>query len=138
MSKKICIPAIVEMLNPLAAGNVFIGRAPQGQKPPFIIVQKLGGDRFRDMKGPAGVAQNRVQIDAYDERYNNTAKLGTDIEAILDGFTGAVYYGDNDPQDEFVEIIGLTLIDEGDILDETDHPILWRNNAEYLVSYKQN
>ena len=138
MALKICEPAIIELLKTLAGGNVLLMRAPDDQDPPFIIIQRIDGRRWRSLNNPSGIAQATIQIDAYTARYHDTKKLGADIEAILDGFAGQVYHGSAIPQTDFVKINGISLQRDVDILDQTDDPLLYRSSATYLVTYEQN
>lgn len=141
MTYKTCEKAIFEKLKNLANGDVFALRAPDNHAGPFIIFQRI--DRDNSMKqhvnqtaGVAGTVQALIQIDAYDPEYYAAKDLGASIESILDGFSGTVYHGSESPQD-FVEISGIALQNDVDILDQTDEPLLFRSSATYLVTYKQ-
>lgn len=133
---KLCEPAIYELLNGLASGNVYFMRAPQNSTGPFIIIQRTDSERWRAINGPSGVAQAFIQIDAYASEYIAAKELGAQIESILDGYAGTVYHGNNSPQD-FVEIGGITLQNDTDIFDQTDEPFLFRSSADYLVTFNQ-
>jgi len=141
MTYKTCEKGIYELIKTLASTNVFAMRAPDNQAGPFIIFQRVDRDNLTKntlnrTAGVAGVVQAVIQIDAYAAGYYDAKELGASIEFLLDGYSGTVYHGEDSPQD-FVEIGGITLQNDGDIIDQTDQPLLFRNSATYLVTYKQ-
>jgi len=128
--------AIFELLDGLAGGRVYALRAPQNVTTPFIIFQRTGGDRWRNINGPSGMAQVEMQIDCYADDFYASKSLADSVENILDGYRNTVYYGSGSPQSS-VRIAGITLQSESDILDQTDEPFLYRNTSRYLVTYEQ-
>jgi hypothetical protein len=136
MTKKIVHKALYELLKPLASGKLYTSRAPDGAKGPFIIIQKTGGERWRAINGPSGIARVDMQIDAYADTPYGAQALAGEIETILDGYRGIVYHGANSPQD-FVRIAGIVLDSDADLFDETDEPFLHRVTATYSVTYDQ-
>lgn len=134
---KTCERGIYELLKSLAGGRVYAMRAPQNAAAPFIIYQRIDTTKLgRHLQGGAHLAQASIQIDVYANDYYAAKDLGAAVETILDGFQGTVYHGTNSPQD-FVDIGGISLQNDLDILDETDEPFLHRNSGSYLVTYKQ-
>lgn len=129
-------PAIVELLKSLAPHKVFMMRAKQGEIGPFIIIQRADAERWRAINGPSGFVQANIQVDVYSTRYTTTKALAGQVESILDGYKGVVYYGDDSPQ-EFVRIAGVSLQNDIDIPDQTDEPFLFRNSMTFLVTYQQ-
>lgn len=128
---------IYELLKTKASGRVYFLRAPQNSTAPFIILQRASGNRdFRSINNPPGIAQVVIQIDVYAEEYYEAKTLGAEIETLLDGYRDTVYYGDDSPQDS-VRIAGISFQGEGDLLDQTDQPFLYRHTADYLVTYEQ-
>lgn len=134
--KKYCEPAIHELLKPLASGAVYALRAPDNAKGPFIIFQQIDSERWRDINGPAGQKQVYMQIDCYDISQYGAKDLGGEVETILDGFAGTVYYGTDSPQ-KFVKIGGITCQGDDDLIDQTAKPLLHRNSAVYLITHEQ-
>lgn len=134
--KKYPEPALVELLNNLAPGKVYMMRAPQNETGPFIIIQRVDSDRWRSINGPSGMAQANIQIDSYAKKYTTAKDLGAQVESILDGYKGVVYYGDESPS-EFVRIAGASLQNDIDIPDQTDEPFLFRNSMVFLITYEQ-
>lgn len=133
---KLVEPAIYELLKTLAAGAVYAMRAPQGATGPFIIFQRVDGERWRHINGPTGICQASIQIDCYATDYYESKELATEVEEILDGYANTVYYGDESPQ-EFVKIGGISLQTDADLFDQTDEPFLFRSSSTYLVTYNQ-
>ena len=133
---KICEPAIFELLNGIASGDVYSLVAPKNKEGPFIIYQRTSADRWRHINGPTGIAQALIQIDAYAESYLDAKALAASIEDLLDGYSGTVLHGSASPQ-EFVAIGGISLQNDIDFIDETDEPLLYRVASSYLVTYDQ-
>lgn len=135
--KKIPEPAIKEMLSVLAGNKVYNLAAPQHAVAPYIIYQTLpGGDRWRSINGPSGTAQIIMQISCYHAIAIEAAKLGSQVESILDGYMGSVYYGNDSPQD-FVKIGGISFQDGASDIDSTEDPLLFKYYATYLITYDQ-
>lgn len=133
---KIVEYAIYELLKNLAGGKVFAMRAPAGETGPFIIFQRTDSERWRAINGPSGVVRAYIQIDCYAAGIYEAKELGADVESLLDGYMGEVYYGTNSPRDS-VKIGGITMQNDLDIFDQTDQPNLFRNSASYVVNYNQ-
>ena len=129
---KLVEPAIYELLKNLSDGRVYAMRAKQNSATPFIIFQKTDSERIRAINGPSGLVQAYIQVDCYDKGYYTAKTLAAQIETLLDGYRGTVYYDDT-----FVKIAGISLQNELDIIDQTDDPLLFRNTASYLVTYHQ-
>lgn len=142
MTYKICEPALFSLLKGLVAGEkVYSLRAPQSEKGPFIIYQRIdrdqmGKNHLHRSAGQPGTVQAFMQVDAYAQDLGAAQALGALIEYTLDGYSGTVYHGNNSPQD-FVVIGGITLQNDTDLLDETDEPLLFRHSSVYLVTYNQ-
>lgn len=135
--KKYPDPAIHHLLKGLAAGKVYARRAPDdSQDSNFIVFQKTDSLRWRAINGPSGMAQVFMQIDSYDSTPYGAEELGGEVESILDGYRGTVYYGENSPQD-FVRIAGISLQNDVDIFDQTARPFLFRKSASYLITFEQ-
>jgi hypothetical protein len=126
--------AIYTLLSGFASGRVYALRAPQNSPTPFIVYQRIGSERWRSINNPSGIGQAVIQIDAYADTFADSKNLAAQIESALDGFRGLVYYGSNSPQD-VVNIGGITLSGDNDLLDQTEEPFLYRNTANYLVTY---
>ena len=133
---KNCEPAIYELINGLASGDVFVMRAPDNKEGPFIVYQRINTERWRDINGPSGIAQASIQIDCYASTYYAAKDIAAAVEDILDGFFGDVSYGNDSPQ-EVLAIGGISLQNDIDLIDETDTPRLFRNSSTYLVTYEQ-
>lgn len=129
---------LLKNLVPQVSGEdqVFFLRAPDKSKGPFIILQRLDGDRWRSINGPSGMAQATFRIDSYSPGFYSLKAISDAVEETLDGYKGIVYHGDDSPQ-EFSRIAGISLVTETELIDETDDPLLYRHSATYLVTYEQ-
>lgn len=133
---KCCEPALFEMLKGLVSNRVYEGRAPQNAVVPYIVYQKVDGERWHHLKGPSGVAQDFMQVDTYGADAIERRLIRGQVESILDGYIGTVYHGNNSPQ-EFVKIGGISHQSDFNTIEQTDEPFLYRNCATYLVTYDQ-
>lgn len=134
---KICEYAIYELLKGLAGGRVYAMRAPQNGDLPFIVYQRIDGDRWRSINAPSGIAQVTIQVDVYATGYYEMKELAAQVETILDGHRGDVYYGTDSPQTDFVRVAGISLQNDVDIFEQTAEPFLFRSMMQYLVTYEQ-
>lgn len=135
---KLLEKALFELIKNLAGSDtkVYALRAPKDAPGPFIIFQRVDSSRFRSINNPSGVAQATIQIDCYAREYYAAKEMGLTMENLLDGYMGVVYYGDDSPS-EFVDIAGISLQGDADILDDTDEPFLYRSTNSYLITYYQ-
>lgn len=136
MTLKLVEPAIYELLSALAGGQVYALQAPQNVSGDFIIFQRLDSDRWRAINGPEGIAQASFRIDSYSPSFYTSKALGAQVEEILDGYSGTVLY-DIGNGEISIDIGGITLQNDSDILDQTDEPQLYRNTMTFLVTYTQ-
>jgi hypothetical protein len=133
---KIVEYAIHSLLQGLASGKVYALQAPQNTAAPFIVFQRAGGERYRSIAQPSGLARVQIQIDCYAADYYAAKSLAASVEDILDGYAGTVSYGSNSPQST-IRIGGITLESEDDILDQTEEPFLYRVITVYNVTFEQ-
>lgn len=127
---KIVEKALVELLS--AIPNVYVHIAPQNLTDDFVIIQRTTSQRWRSTKAPSGIAQATIQIDCYSKTYYGSKTLGGQVETILDGFRGVVTHDSVN-----YRIGGLSLQSDGDLLDQSDEPLLFRNILTFLVTYDQ-
>lgn len=137
MTIKTAERAISQLLKDLAGGRVYALVAPKHPASPFIVYQTVGEERWRSINGPSGVAQNRVQVDVYAEDFYAAKDLAAQIEELLDGYRGSVAFGTNSPPDQEMEIVGISLQDGHDMLDQTEEPVFFRSLRTYLVTFQQ-
>lgn len=128
--------ALHELLKGLAGGNVYLLVAKQDDARPFIIIQTVSSERWRDINQQSGMAQATIQIDCYADTFLAAKQLSGQVEAILADYRGTVSYGSYSPQST-VRIAGASLQNEFDTIDQTDNPRLFRNLSTYLVTYQQ-
>jgi hypothetical protein len=76
---------LTDLLASLAGGNRFWLGAPQGEKPPYAVMQRITGIRDNHFQGPSGLVESRVQIDCYDKTYDGVAAMGRSIVSLLSG-----------------------------------------------------
>lgn len=127
---------VYELLKGLAGGRVYLLQADQTVARPFIIIQTVSSQRWRDINDQSGMAQATIQIDCYANDFLAAKQLSGQVEAILADYRGTVSYGSYSPQST-VRIAGASLQNEFDTIDQTANPRLFRNLSTYLVTYQQ-
>jgi hypothetical protein len=63
---------------------------PQNPTCPLILYAKISGPRDHHLEGPSGLANPRMQVEAWDATYGGAKKLAEAIRKALDGYTGIV------------------------------------------------
>lgn len=136
-------PAIQELLKSVLPNfnskpAVFFLRAPNNIKNAAFMVLSIveGGERFRAINNPSGLAQVVLRVDLYDVGYYSVQGHANAVETILDGYRGIVYHGNDSPQ-AFTRIAGISLETETELVDETDDPVLYRKSMTYRVTFEQ-
>jgi hypothetical protein len=76
---------LTELLAPLAAGKRFWLRAPQGVKPPYVVMQRITGLRDNHFQGASGLVESRVQIDLYGKTYEDATTMARSLVSLLSG-----------------------------------------------------
>jgi hypothetical protein len=84
---------LTSLLAPVAGGERYWLRAPQGTKAPYVVMQRITGIRDYHMQGASGLVASRVQIDCYDNTYLGADGMAATIVAILSGYRGGVIQG---------------------------------------------
>jgi hypothetical protein len=135
---KIIEKALFELLKTITdvSNRVYAMRAPQNAASPFIVFQRVDSERWRSIDGPSGMAQALFQIDCYSTGFYECKDIQMQVEELLDGYSGLVYYGSESPR-ESIKIGGISLQNDIDIIDQTDNPVLFRNIGSFLVTYNQ-
>jgi hypothetical protein len=112
--------------------------APQGAAAPYLIYQRISGERVRNFDESNQSAQPRIQIDAYAETYTVARQLAAAVRAALHGFAGTVSDSESPARFSPVRIQASALIDDRDLIDETANPKLYRRSADYLVMHVED
>lgn len=112
----------------LVGSHIYPLRAPEDIVAPFIVYQKISGIRWRSLGGPSGMAQTRIQIDAYAASYAGAKTLAESIRIALDGYRGTVLG---------VRIGAVTLENDQDLLEEDIDPVLHRVTMDFMVTHEE-
>jgi len=121
---------------PVPGNRIYALRAPQNVTAPFVVYQRIAGERDHHLKGASGIVQARFLIDVYDREYHASRLLAADIEDVLDGYSGIVAFGNDSPQ-ETIKVAAITCQSDVDLMDESDEPFLYRVSTDYLITYHQ-
>jgi len=99
------------------------GRAPQGEKPDYLVLQTIGGSPSYHMQG-ASLVDQRVQFDAYAETYLAAKRISEAVLQLLSGYRGII---------SGVRIKGGFVDNIRDLPTETDVKKLFRRSADIII-----
>ena len=74
----------------IVATRVYAQTAPQGRALPFITYTRVSGMHYHDMTGIEGLANVRVQVDCWSDKYAQVKQLAERVRLALDGHQGDV------------------------------------------------
>lgn len=112
----------------LVAGRVYPVQAPQNPTYPLVTYQRISAVRVRSVDGPSGLAQPRIQVDAYATTYAGAKALAAAIRGALDGYRGTA---------GGVRVGGVSLLSDIDFFEEDVDPKLYRVSMDYLVTHDE-
>lgn len=78
-----------QTLKGLSLSAVFVDKAEQGAKPPFIIISRIGSDPMLALDGTYGMKSTEIDIDCYEATPTKAEALATAVSTYLDDYTGA-------------------------------------------------
>lgn len=76
---------LTELLAAVAGGQRYWLRAPQGEKPPYVVLQRASGVRDYHQQGASGLVKSRVQIDCYAATYEDVKTTAVAVVNALSG-----------------------------------------------------
>jgi len=110
----------------LVSDRMYPGKMPQEPTLPLLVYQRVSGPREHDMDGAAGIANPRIQIDAWATTYAGVKTLATAVRKRLDGYSG-------DVGSPAVNVIVAMLLNDRDLYDaETE---LWRISMDFEIMH---
>lgn len=75
----------------LVGTRVYPSRAPDEAQLPYLVYLDMAAiDQARDLDGAGGLAQARVQVDAWAGTATAAKRLGDAVQTVLENFTGTV------------------------------------------------
>ncbi len=72
----------------LAGTRIYPMLAPQGERCPLIVVTRISEDEEPVLKGPSGLVQSRVQVDAWGATPDDASALAEAVLSRLHGLSG--------------------------------------------------
>lgn len=130
--------AVYTLLKNAAAVSALVGAriypltAPQKPTYPLITYQRISGPRWTTLDGPTGIAQPRIQVDAYATTYAGAKALAAAIRQTLDGYRGAVSTTAGN-----VRIGGVRLETDQDLYEDDVDPALYRVQMDFMVTHEE-
>ncbi len=77
--------ALTALLANVAGGRRYWVRAPQTEKPPYIVLNRVSGRRDYTAQKASGYVTSRVQVDCYAATYGDAKALARQVERALSG-----------------------------------------------------
>ena len=74
----------------LIGSRMYPLKMPQSPTMPLLVYQRISGPREHDADGAAGIANPRIQIDAWAATYTGAKDLATKVRKRIDGYSGDV------------------------------------------------
>lgn len=100
---------LVALLDPLCAGRVYRGKAPQGVSAPYIEFQKVASNPVNHLLGADGTKNTRWQIDVWADDTDAADALMASIRTAFESYPEYVDLGDNpEPYDETAQLHGAS------------------------------
>lgn len=122
------VRALLDAMSPAVVNYGMV--APDDQRAPFVIYQVIDrtADQWDHLRGPAGIADRRVQISSYAEGLAEVGTLAGRIRQALNGYRGTA---------GGVEIRACRLVNEIPGREETTDPKLYRVDQDYLITHTE-
>lgn len=72
----------------VSGGRIFPVKAPQAVVKPYVVVEKISGERMRSVAGPVGRARPRFRVHVFGDTYSSVKAIITEIRIMMDGYSG--------------------------------------------------
>ena len=83
--------ALTTILSGVAGGRRYWVRAPQSLSTrPYIVLNRVSGNRDYHMAGASGYVQSRVQADVYADSYGSAQTTVRAVRDAVSGFSGTI------------------------------------------------
>ena len=83
--------ALTSILSGVAGGRRYWLRAPQSLSTrPYIVLNRVSGNRDYHLKGASRYVQSRVQCDVYAETYSSVKATARALVAVVSGYAGTI------------------------------------------------
>ncbi len=83
--------ALTTILSSVAGGRRYWLRAPQSLSThPYVVLNRVSGNRDYHMAGASGYVRSRVQVDVYAETYGSAQTTVRAVRDAVSGFAGTV------------------------------------------------
>lgn len=120
--------AVTALVGSGSNARIYAMTAPQRVTTPYVTYQRISGERWRTMDGPTGMAQPRIQVDAFATTYAGTKALGTAVRQALDGYRGTI---------GGVRVGGIAIMTDMDLYESDVDPKLYRVSMDFMVTHDE-
>jgi hypothetical protein len=114
--------------------RIYPVRLPQNQRSPSIVYNRISAVGDHHMEGPSGLAQTRIQIDAWATTQDAAVELADLVKERLDGASGEILFGSASPS-ESLTLQGAFFDSERE--DYDDAAELYRVSRDFIVWYAE-
>ena len=118
----------------VGGARIYPIQLPQGQKLASIVYARIYGQGDHHMVGPSGLNRVRVQVDCWAMTADVADLLARQVKERLDGYRGAMLWGDESPADAIV-VQGIFYDSERE--DWDDAAQMYRSSKDYIVWFAE-
>lgn len=117
----------------LVGARVFPNALPQDTDMPAIVLTKVSGWRYAQLRGPASLARPRVQVDSWDTTQDGAVALGALCRQRLEGYAGTWSDGGSPAIDV---LVAIQFDDEREMFEADILGGFGRHSADYFVFHQ--
>ena len=123
--------ALTCILSGVAGGRRYWVRAPQSLSiRPYIILNRVSGNRDYHLKSASGYVQSRIQVDIYDETYGGAKGVARAVRDAVSGFAGTIGGG----QIQFITVDSERDLPADDVGEIT---FLYRTSLDLMIHHDE-
>jgi hypothetical protein len=118
----------------VGGNRIYPLKMPQGQTSTSIVYSRISGLGDHHSTGPSGLSRPRIQIDCWAQSADAADALSRLVKERIDGFRGAMLWGDNSPE-EAIQIQGIFFESEREDYDDTVK--MYRSSKDFFVWFEE-
>jgi hypothetical protein len=117
----------------LVGARIYPVLAPEAAAAPFVVYQRITGERIDSLSGPSGMATPRFQVDVYATSYAASRAIAEQVRLALDNFRGTQSYPGGSTHIRFI-----ALADERDLIEQDVKPApLYRASMDFTIFHDE-
>jgi hypothetical protein len=73
----------------IVSQKIFVGAARQGTEQPYIVIDRMSGEKFKGLDGNQGTRRAEIDIECWHNTPGDATTLADVVSDFLDDYTGA-------------------------------------------------